>query len=168
MLRNPIRPWKNIVRRESRGVCVGPVRVGGGAPISVQTMTNTPTTDVGSPHPLRLRIVRMRGRTLFVFSVPDEQSSKALKEIVDKSAVPVVADIHFHYRRAIESADAGAACIRINPGNIGSQKRIEIGSVRSKGKRLFDSHWRQCGKPGKASAGKVSGALSGSNGGIRS
>ncbi|MFY0632606.1 MAG: flavodoxin-dependent (E)-4-hydroxy-3-methylbut-2-enyl-diphosphate synthase [Vannielia sp.] len=121
---NAIRPWKNIYRRESRQVMVGNVPVGGGAPISVQTMTNTATTDAKATIEQVLRCAEA-GADIVRVSVPDEASSKALKEIVRESPVPIVADIHFHYKRALESAEAGAACLRINPGNIGDAKRVQ-------------------------------------------
>ncbi|MDE0306477.1 MAG: flavodoxin-dependent (E)-4-hydroxy-3-methylbut-2-enyl-diphosphate synthase [Albidovulum sp.] len=134
MLRNPVRPWKNIARRKSREISVGPVRVGGDAPISVQTMTNTLTSDAEATS-AQIAECAEAGANIVRVSVPDEDSSKALRRIVDKSTVPIVADIHFHYRRAIESADAGAACIRINPGNIGSRERIEsvVSAARANG-----------------------------------
>ncbi|ROU03941.1 flavodoxin-dependent (E)-4-hydroxy-3-methylbut-2-enyl-diphosphate synthase [Histidinibacterium lentulum] len=120
---NPVRPWRNIYRRESRKIWVGSVPVGGDAPISVQTMTNTLTTDVKATVE-QIRRCAEAGADIVRVSVPDEASSKALKEIVRESPVPIVADIHFHYRRGIESAEAGAACLRINPGNIGDAKRV--------------------------------------------
>ena len=123
MPHNPIRPWRNIERRVSRMIHVGPVPVGGGAPISVQTMTNTDTTDVAATVAQVQAAAEARADIVRV-SVPDEASSKALKDIVRESPVPIVADIHFHYRRGIEAAEAGAACLRINPGNIGSEARV--------------------------------------------
>ena len=121
---NPIRPWRNIDRRQSRKVMVGSVPVGGGAPITVQTMTNTLTTDV--PDTIaQVQAVAEAGADIVRVSVPDEASAKALKEIVRESPVPIVADIHFHYKRGIEAAEAGAACLRINPGNIGSEERVK-------------------------------------------
>lgn len=123
MSHNPIRPWRNIDRRESRMIHVGSVPVGGGAPISVQTMTNTLTTDVKGTI-AQVQAAAEAGADIVRVSVPDEDSSRALKEIVRESPVPIVADIHFHYRRAIELAEAGAACLRINPGNIGSAERV--------------------------------------------
>ena len=121
---NPIRPWRNIDRRQSRKVMVGSVPVGGGAPITVQTMTNTLTTDV--PNTIaQVQAVAEAGADIVRVSVPDEASAKALKEIVRESPVPIVADIHFHYKRGIEAAEAGAACLRINPGNIGSEERVK-------------------------------------------
>ena len=121
---NPIRPWRNIDRRQSRKVMVGSVPVGGGAPITVQTMTNTLTTDVSGTI-AQVQAVAEAGADIVRVSVPDEASAKALKEIVRESPVPIVADIHFHYKRGIEAAEAGAACLRINPGNIGSEERVK-------------------------------------------
>jgi len=102
---------------------VGSVPVGGDAPITVQTMTNTLTTDVAATI-AQIQACADSGADIVRVSVPDEASSKALKEIVRESPVPIVADIHFHYKRGIEAAEAGAACLRINPGNIGSQERV--------------------------------------------
>ncbi|WP_416915875.1 MAG: flavodoxin-dependent (E)-4-hydroxy-3-methylbut-2-enyl-diphosphate synthase [Roseicyclus sp.] len=124
MSHNPIRPWRNIDRRKSRKIMVGPVAVGGDAPISVQTMTNTLTTDVKATVEQVQRCAEA-GADIVRISVPDEASSRALKEIVRESPVPIVADIHFHYKRGIEAAEAGAACLRINPGNIGDEKRVK-------------------------------------------
>jgi (E)-4-hydroxy-3-methylbut-2-enyl-diphosphate synthase len=123
MSHNPVRPWRNIERRPSRRIMVGSVPVGGGAPISVQTMTNTLTTDVAGTVAQVLAAVEA-GADIVRVSTPDEESTRALREIVRESPVPIVADIHFHYRRAIEAAEAGAACLRINPGNIGSRERV--------------------------------------------
>ena len=121
---NPIRPWRNIDRRQSRKVMVGSVPVGGGAPISVQTMTNTLTTNI-SDTIAQVQAAAEAGADIVRVSVPDGASSKALREIVRESPVPIVADIHFHYKRGIEAAEAGAACLRINPGNIGSEERVK-------------------------------------------
>ncbi|WP_306133302.1 flavodoxin-dependent (E)-4-hydroxy-3-methylbut-2-enyl-diphosphate synthase [Roseivivax marinus] len=131
---NHVRPWKNIYRRTSRQIMVGNVAVGGDAPISVQTMTNTATTDVAGTVDQVQRAAEA-GADIVRVSVPDEASSKALKEIVRESPVPIVADIHFHYRRGIEAAEAGAACLRINPGNIGSEDRVRevIAAARDHG-----------------------------------
>ncbi|MGC9417568.1 MAG: flavodoxin-dependent (E)-4-hydroxy-3-methylbut-2-enyl-diphosphate synthase [Rhodovulum sp.] len=120
---NAVRPWRSIDRRKSRQIHVGPVAVGGDAPISVQTMTNTVTTDVRGTIDQVLRAAEA-GADIVRVSVPDEDSSRALKEIVAESPVPIVADIHFHYKRGIEAAEAGAVCLRINPGNIGDEKRV--------------------------------------------
>jgi (E)-4-hydroxy-3-methylbut-2-enyl-diphosphate synthase len=123
MSHNPIRPWRNIDRRKSRLIHVGPVPVGGDAPISVQTMTNTLTHDVKATVE-QIRRCAEAGADIVRVSCPDVESTAALKEIVRQSEVPIVADIHFHYKRAIEAAEAGAACLRINPGNIGSAERV--------------------------------------------
>ena len=134
MTHNPVRPWRNIERRRSRRIHVGPVPVGGDAPISVQTMTNTLTTDVAATI-AQVQGCADAGADIVRVSVPDEASSRALREIVRESPVPIVADIHFHYRRAIEAAEAGAACLRINPGNIGSKERVRevIAAARDHG-----------------------------------
>ncbi|WP_134679924.1 flavodoxin-dependent (E)-4-hydroxy-3-methylbut-2-enyl-diphosphate synthase [Paracoccus ravus] len=120
---NPIRPWRNIERRKSRQIMVGRVPVGGDAPISVQTMTNTDTSDVRATLDQIIRAADV-GADIVRVSTPDEASTRALREICRESPVPIVADIHFHYRRAIEAAEAGAACLRINPGNIGDAARV--------------------------------------------
>ena len=118
-----LRPWRRIERRPSRRIMVGDVPVGGGAPIAVQTMTNTPTTDV-SKTVEQIEECAEAGADIVRVSCPDPDSTVAFREIVKLSPVPLVADIHFHYQRAIEAADAGAACLRINPGNIGSNERV--------------------------------------------
>ena len=123
MSHNPIRPWRNIDRRKSRQIMVGSVPVGGGAPISVQTMTNTLTTDVAGTI-AQIQRCADAGADIVRVSVPDVDSSRALRDIVRESPVPIVADIHFHYKRGIEAAEAGAACLRINPGNIGDATRV--------------------------------------------
>ena len=120
---NSVRPWRNIYRRKSRQISVGSILVGGDAPISVQTMTNTLTTDVAATI-AQIQAAADAGADIVRVSIPDENSSQALQEIVRESPVPIVADIHFHYKRGIEAAEAGAACLRINPGNIGSKKRV--------------------------------------------
>ena len=120
---NPIRPWRNIERRPSRQIRVGKVLVGGDAPISVQTMTNTITSDVKATVE-QIQRAAIAGADIVRVSTPDIDSTRALREIVAESPVPIVADIHFHYKRAIEAAEAGAACLRINPGNIGDAKRV--------------------------------------------
>ncbi|MGR3619433.1 MAG: flavodoxin-dependent (E)-4-hydroxy-3-methylbut-2-enyl-diphosphate synthase [Roseovarius sp.] len=134
MTHNPIRPWRDIERRQSRRIMVGPVPVGGGAPITVQTMTNTPTTDVAATV-AQVQAAAEAGADIVRVSVPDEPSSRALREIVRESPVPIVADIHFHYKRGIEAAEAGAACLRINPGNIGDARRVRevIAAARDHG-----------------------------------
>lgn len=118
-----IRPYRDIQRRKSRQIFVGPVPVGGDAPITVQTMTNTPTSDVAATVD-QIRRCEEAGADIVRVSCPDEESTKALGEIVRQARVPIVADIHFHYKRAIEAAEAGAACLRINPGNIGNAARV--------------------------------------------
>src|SRR6201992_1154853 len=117
-----IRPYRDIVRRQSRRVMVGSVPVGDGAPITVQTMTNTLTADANATI-AQIKRCEEAGVDIIRVSCPDEDSTKALHKIVKASNVPIVADIHFHYKRALEAADAGAACLRINPGNIGSAGR---------------------------------------------
>jgi (E)-4-hydroxy-3-methylbut-2-enyl-diphosphate synthase len=119
-----IRPYRDIIRRKSRKIHVGGAEVGGDAPISVQSMTNTLTSD---PRATIAQIKRLEdaGADIVRVSCPDEESTAALSAIVKASRVPIVADIHFHYKRAIESAKAGAACLRINPGNIGSEQRVK-------------------------------------------
>ena len=118
-----IRPWRDVIRRRSRQIHVGKVAVGGDAPISVQTMTNTLTSDVGATLD-QIHAACDAGVDIVRVSCPDVDSTVALKTIVRESPVPVVADIHFHYKRALEAAAAGAACLRINPGNIGDAKRV--------------------------------------------
>ena len=117
------RPYQRIERRRSRQIFVGPVPVGGGAPITVQTMTNTLTSDAQATI-AQIRRAEAAGVDIVRVSCPDQESTAALREIVRGVSVPIVADIHFHYRRAIEAAEAGAACLRINPGNIGSAERV--------------------------------------------
>jgi len=123
MSKNAIRPWRTIIRRDSRQISVGNVLVGGEAPISVQTMTNTLTTDVAATI-AQINSCAEAGADIVRVSCPDKESTTALREIVKAVDVPIVADIHFHYMRAIEAAEAGAKCLRINPGNIGSAQRV--------------------------------------------
>src|SRR3712207_781093 len=118
-----VRPWRDIARRPSRQIMVGSVPVGGGVPVTVQTMTNTVTADVRATID-QIRRCEEAGADIVRVSCPDEESTRALRQIVRAARVPIVADIHFHYRRALEAADAGAACLRINPGNIGSAERV--------------------------------------------
>lgn len=118
-----LRPWRHIERRRSRQIMVGDVPVGGDAPIAVQSMTNTPTDDAAATI-AQVKALEAAGADIVRVSCPDAASTKALKDIVDASNVPIVADIHFHYSRALEAADAGAACLRINPGNIGDDSRV--------------------------------------------
>ena len=119
-----LRPYQKINRRKTRVINVGGVLVGGNNPISVQTMTNTLTTDIESTSKQINRAVSA-GVDLVRVSVPDKESTEALKEITKHSKVPIIADIHFHYKRAIEAANNGASCLRINPGNIGSKERVK-------------------------------------------
>jgi (E)-4-hydroxy-3-methylbut-2-enyl-diphosphate synthase len=120
---NEIRPYRAIHRRKSRQIFVGNVAIGGDAPIAVQTMTNTRTTDVQATI-RQVNECHEVGAELIRISVPDQESSEALAKIIPHCHVPIIADIHFHYRRAIESAIAGAKCLRINPGNIGSDDKV--------------------------------------------
>ncbi len=118
-----VRAYRQIYRRKSRQIFVGKVPVGGDAPITVQSMTNTPTPDVKATV-AQIHALEKAGADIVRVSCPDEASTAALKDIIAQVSVPIVADIHFHYKRAIEAAKAGAACLRINPGNIGSDERV--------------------------------------------
>jgi (E)-4-hydroxy-3-methylbut-2-enyl-diphosphate synthase len=118
-----VRPWRDIARRKSRQIMVGNVPVGGDAPVTVQTMTNTPTSDAGATID-QIRRCEEAGADIIRVSCPDVESTAAFRQIARAARVPLVADIHFHYKRALEAADAGAACLRINPGNIGSSERV--------------------------------------------
>ncbi len=118
-----VRPWRMIDRRASRKIKVGAVEVGGDAPITVQSMTNTPTTDAAATID-QIRRLEEAGADIVRVSCPDADSTAAFKTIARAATVPLVADIHFHHKRAIEAAEAGAACLRINPGNIGSKDRV--------------------------------------------
>ncbi len=118
-----IRPWRHIERRKSRQIMVGNVPVGGGAPITVQSMTNTLTSDAAATLE-QIRQLEEAGADIVRVSCPDVESTEAFRTIARESRVPLVADIHFHYKRGIEAAQAGAACLRINPGNIGSPDRV--------------------------------------------
>ena len=118
-----IRPHRTINRRRTKEIKVGNVLVGGQSLISVQSMTNTLTTDIKGTI-LQIKKLEEAGADIVRVSCPDENSTKSLKEIVKEVKVPLVADIHFHYKRAIEAAKMGASCLRINPGNIGSKERI--------------------------------------------
>lgn len=134
MTHNPIRPWRNIERRTSRQIKVGDVLVGGDAPISVQTMTNTPTPDVAATL-AQIERAADAGADIVRVSCPDSDSTAAFSAITKGSPVPLVADIHFHYKRGIEAAEAGAACLRINPGNIGAIDRVKdvVSAARNNG-----------------------------------
>ena len=118
-----VRPWRAIARRPSRKIRVGSVEVGGDAPITVQSMTNTPTADAAATID-QIRRLEDAGADIVRVSCPDEDSTAAFRTIAREARVPLVADIHFHYKRGIEAAEAGAACLRINPGNIGSADRV--------------------------------------------
>ena len=118
-----IRPHRIIKRKKTRQIMVGKVPVGGDSVISVQSMTNTLTTDVAATIKQIIELENA-GADIVRVSCPDEDSTKALKDIVKEVNVPIVADIHFHHKRAIEAAKMGASCLRINPGNIGSSQRV--------------------------------------------
>ena len=117
-----IRPFRDIKRNKTKVINVGPVKVGGTNPISVQSMTTTLTTDVNKTIK-QIHQISEAGADIVRVSCPDEGSTNALKEIVKHIDIPLVADIHFHYKRAIEAAESGASCLRINPGNIGDKKK---------------------------------------------
>ncbi len=118
-----IRPHRIIKRKKTKKIKVGKISVGGDSPISVQSMTNTLTTDVkGTIN--QIHSLESAGADIVRVSCPDEDSTKALKKILKEVSVPIVADIHFHYKRAIEAAEMGASCLRINPGNIGNKQRV--------------------------------------------
>jgi len=119
-----VRAYRDIQRRPSRQIMVGKVPVGGDAPITVQTMTNTITGDAKATIE-QIRRIEDAGADIVRVSCPDEDATKAMKAITKAAHIPIVADIHFHYKRAIEAAEAGAACLRINPGNIGSAQRVK-------------------------------------------
>ena len=118
-----IRSYRNINRRKTKTIMVGKVPVGGDSPISVQSMTNTLTTDINGTIN-QINKIAEAGADIVRVSCPDKESTQALRSIIKNVSIPVIADIHFHYKRAIEAAEAGAACLRINPGNIGSNERI--------------------------------------------
>jgi (E)-4-hydroxy-3-methylbut-2-enyl-diphosphate synthase len=119
-----VRPYRDIHRRKCRQIHVGSVPVGGDAPITVQSMTNTLTHDVKATVE-QVQALEQAGADIVRISCPDQESALALKDIVRQVQVPIVADIHFHYKRAIEAAQSGAACLRINPSNIGSAERVK-------------------------------------------
>src|SRR5256885_11429730 len=118
-----VRPYRDIQRRPCRQIHVGKVPVGGDAPITVQSMTNTVTHDIKATVE-QIQALERAGADIVRVSCPDQESALALKDIVRQVEVPIVADIQFHYKRAIEAAESGAACLRINPGNIGSAERV--------------------------------------------
>ena len=158
-----IRPWRDIERRKSRQIMIGSVPVGGDAPISVQTMTNTPTEDARATID-QIRRCEDMGVDIIRVSCPTAEATAALKEIVRAAQVPIVADIHFHYKRALEAADAGAACLRINPGNIGSEERVREVIAAAARQRLRDPHRRQRRQPREGPARKIWRALPGGAG----
>ena len=119
-----IRPFRDIKRRKTKEINVGKVKVGGNNPITVQSMTNTLTTDIKATIN-QINEIHGEGADIVRVSCPDESSTKSLKEIIKHVDVPIVADIHFHFKRAIEAAENGASCLRINPGNIGDTKKIK-------------------------------------------
>ena len=119
-----IRPFRDIKRKKTKEINVGDVKVGGDNPITVQSMTNTLTKDIKKTIN-QINKISEAGADIVRVSCPDEDSTKALKDIVRNVSAPIVADIHFHYKRAIEAAENGAKCLRINPGNIGNEKKIE-------------------------------------------
>ena len=118
-----IRPWRDIQRKKTKQISVGEVKVGGDAPISVQSMTNTLTTDVKETVK-QIQDLENVGADLVRVSCPDQDSAFALNKIVKETKIPIIADIHFHYKRAIEAAESGASCLRINPGNIGKKEKV--------------------------------------------
>ncbi len=118
-----VRPWRDIERRKCRQIMVGNVPVGGDAPITVQTMTNTPTEDAAATLD-QIRRCEEVGCDIIRVSCPTPEATAAFRKITKAARIPIVADIHFHYQRALEAADGGAACLRINPGNIGSSKKV--------------------------------------------
>ena len=118
-----IRPWRDIQRKKTKQISVGKVKVGGDAPISVQSMTNTLTTDVKETVK-QIQDLENVGADLVRVSCPDQDSAFALNKIVKETKIPIIADIHFHYKRAIEAAESGASCLRINPGNIGKKEKV--------------------------------------------
>ena len=118
-----IRPFREIKRRKTKEINVGNIKVGGDNPISVQSMTNTLTKDVKETVN-QIKQIEEAGADIVRVSCPDQDSTKALRDIIKNTSIPIVADIHFHYKRAIEAAESGAACLRINPGNIGTSQRV--------------------------------------------
>ena len=118
-----LRPFRDINRKKTKTISIGDIKIGGDNPISVQSMTNTLTTDIKATIE-QINAIHMEGADLVRVSCPDEESSKALKEITKNVQIPVIADIHFHYKRAIEAAENGAKCLRINPGNIGDKIKV--------------------------------------------
>jgi len=160
-----LRPWRQIQRRKSRQIMVGNVPVGGDAPISVQSMTNTLTSDAQATI-AQINDITEAGADIVRVSCPDPESSLALREITKAVDVPIVADIHFHYKRGIEAAENGAACLRINPGNIGGKERVrEV--VSGAGQWLLHPYRCQRRIFGKRAIGKIRRAVPRSYGGER-
>src|SRR6201998_4492504 len=143
-----VRPYRDIHRRTCRTIHVGKVPVGGDSPITVQSMTNTVTSDIKATVE-QIQALERAGADIVRVSCPDQESALALKDIVRQVQVPIVADIHFHYRRAIEAAESGAACLRINPGNIGSPTRGRAGIKAAK-----DHGWLMRGGVNAGSLGR--------------
>ena len=158
-----VRPYRDIQRRACRKIHVGKVPVGGDAPITVQSMTNTVTSDVKATVE-QIQALERAGADIVRVSCPDQESALALKQIVPQVTVPIVADIHFHYRRAIEAAESGAACLRINPGNIGSAERVREVIKAAQGPRLLDADRRQCRLARTRPAGEIRRAVPGGDG----
>ena len=132
-----LRPFRDIKRKKTKKIKVGNVEVGGDAFISVQSMTNTLTTNVNDTVK-QINALSEAGADIVRVSCPDQDSSLALKKIINKVKVPIVADIHFHYKRAVEAAISGAHCLRINPGNIGSKEKFTNLEVAQKISQLFN------------------------------
>ena len=118
-----LRPFRNITRKKTKEIKVGNLKIGGNNPITVQSMTNTLTSDSYATIN-QINLLSDEGADLVRVSCPDKESTYALKEIVKNTKVPIIADIHFHYKRALEAADNGASCLRINPGNLGDRKKL--------------------------------------------
>ena len=118
-----LRPFRNITRKKTKEIKVGALKIGGNNPITVQSMTNTLTSDIYATIK-QINQLSDEGADLVRVSCPDKESTSSLKEIIKNTKVPIVADIHFHYKRALEAADNGAACLRINPGNLGDRKKL--------------------------------------------
>ena len=136
-----IRPYRDIIRNKTKEIKVGDVKIGGSNFITVQSMTNTLTTDVSATIK-QIEDLSNEGADLVRVSCPDEDSTRALKQICKHSKVPIIADIHFHYKRALEAADNGAKCLRINPGNIGSKEKLrEV--VNQQNTIIVYQNWRK-------------------------
>ena len=149
-----IRPWRDIERRTSRQIMIGSVPVGGDAPITVQTMTNTPTEDASATI-AQIRRCEEAGADIIRVLCPTADATAALKEIVRAATIPIVADIHFHYKRALEAADAGAACLQDQPRQYRLGRARARSDRRGQGQRLRDPHRRQCRQPREGPARKI-------------